>query len=370
MIKILEENFNITDYENLIGSLISAVIQDVKPNMIGNLNLIAKDMSQSFQHTIEEIILFDDNKDYLVEKYKVKTYMELTNYYYDSKLPTNLRDREEFLSKLLEYIESNNEAVNFIPTYESLRELSAINNHIRNNEMYKAYIEEILFREFLDFNDTCRVVFNYDKYIKPIRAQIIKATNIEICPYCNENLIHNIEERSLADLDHFYLQSKLPLFGLTFMNFIPCCVTCNRSLKLQSIVKILNPRKEGYENKAVFFLKNPILKKDIQSVEVDLVIDKNCAGHELIQESNQLFEIVPRYNHNDTKSTLHYFHKLTKPLSEGGIECYRHILDDDDLTVQKVYEELIGFSIDNTDFINIRYGKLISDVFNKEYFGL
>jgi hypothetical protein len=376
MIKILKSNFDISKYKVLQNKLLVDVIKDIKLDEISNIRLILKDPdSKCIYCIIRDIIMYDENIQLLVQEYKIKTYIEIAGFYSESRTPTKLEDRKEFLDRFYAYIKSNDEAKLFIPKYESLEDLEELKPRIKNAVLYEKYIEEILFEEFLVFNSTCRDIFDYSKYIKPIRAHIIDSTKIEVCPYCNESLIHIIGEvseelRALADLDHFYLQSKMPLLGLTFNNFIPSCLDCNRSLKLQSVAKILNPYNKGFDKKAIFSLEDPtqLLIKDISEIDILLEIDRASVEYDEILASKNLFKLEERYNHNSTKKELKRLYRSTKGLVGGGVKNYQHLFDEEELTFEKVYEELLGFKVDTTDFINIRYGKLLSDIFSEEYF--
>lgn len=56
------------------------------------------------------------------------------------------------------------------------------------------------------------------------------------CFYCNNSKIDvvtydNGKEKLFLDLDHFYLKSKYPYLALSFFNLIPCCSSCNSSVR-------------------------------------------------------------------------------------------------------------------------------------------
>lgn len=370
MIRILKSNFNDIKYKELQNKLYEDVIKGIKPHEMGNLSLILKNPdSKSIYCVIRDIIIYDENIELLAQEYKVETYMEITRYYSESKKLTKLEDRKEFLERFYTWIISNDEAKSFVPRYESLGDLDALEPSIKNSGLYANYLGETLFKVFLDFNFTCRNIFDYSKYIKPIRKDIIESTKIEVCPYCNNNLIHIVESGALADIDHFYSQSKMPLLGLTFNNFIPSCMTCNRALKLQSVAKILNPYNMGFDNKARFSLDDPsqLLIKDISEINVFLKIDETSDEYDEILASKNLFKLEEIYNHNSIKKELKILYRNTKGLAKGGVKNYQHLFDEEDLTFEMVYEELLGFKVDTTDFINTRYGKLFSDIFSEEY---
>ena len=55
--------------------------------------------------------------------------------------------------------------------------------------------------------------------------ELINSLNINICPYCNRNGIHNLKKsrKRTSELDHFHPQSKYPFLAISFFNLIPSC---------------------------------------------------------------------------------------------------------------------------------------------------
>lgn len=66
----------------------------------------------------------------------------------------------------------------------------------------------------------------YDAY------KYCKAMDINVCVYCNAQLTHTVVRRYKKiirpQIDHFFPQSRFPMFALSFYNMIPACQTCNR----------------------------------------------------------------------------------------------------------------------------------------------
>ena len=67
------------------------------------------------------------------------------------------------------------------------------------------------------------------------RHKLLSLIGIEICPYCQRNYIssyeENNDEKTTADLDHFYPKSLYPFLALSLYNFIPSCQICNSRFK-------------------------------------------------------------------------------------------------------------------------------------------
>lgn len=384
MIRINENIFNINSYESLQRKLINDVLIEVFSD-----RKKAKELKKKIEpiikrkvylsEFIEEIIKYDASKNNYANKYCIAAYIKTAFFYNKRKSSSNnLESRKEFLGQLYTTAidPENQELQNFIPSYQELSNLSGIETRISNEEKFLGYLKDKIFKEYLEFDATCKLIFDYSKFISPIRSAIIREMNIEVCPYCNENLIHkvNSNERALADIDHFFMQTKFPLFSLTFSNFIPSCSLCNRTLKGQSAVEILNPRYEGFEHSAIFELESPILDEKLEDVKIklSLKIPSNSKKYQLIKESINLFALEDRYNHNDMKKTLLKLNRDSKSLSKGMLESYIYILDEDadtkNITFEKIYKHIFGFDVDTNDFINIKYGKLTADIFNKYNF--
>lgn len=81
--------------------------------------------------------------------------------------------------------------------------------------------------------------------------ELVRGLGIKVCPYCNRQYITS-GEKNLATIDHFYSQSKYPIFAISFYNLIPCCATCNR-LKREREINILNPYNKTFKNDIVNF---------------------------------------------------------------------------------------------------------------------
>lgn len=84
------------------------------------------------------------------------------------------------------------------------------------------------------------ILEKYENMYKNMRntygKELIKSSDIFICPYCYRSYIGVIEEdngkRAITpDLDHFYPKSKYPFLAVTLSNLIPSCLFCNQRAK-------------------------------------------------------------------------------------------------------------------------------------------
>ncbi len=77
------------------------------------------------------------------------------------------------------------------------------------------------------------ILEKYEKMYTNLRntygKELIKSSDISICPYCYRSYIGVIEEeygkRTITpDLDHFYPKSKYPFLSVTLSNLVPSCL--------------------------------------------------------------------------------------------------------------------------------------------------
>lgn len=169
-------------------------------------------------------------------------------------------------------------------------------------------------------------VFNYTKYEKSFRDEIMTSLNITVCPYCNRQYITSWEDmnkikgtkkrkKTTADLDHFYPKSEYSLFSLSLFNFVPSCQVCNSRMKLSSFlddngIRPIYPYTESFDDSAVFKastitpqddpkkLLEVWLGENEKDLKLTLEIHSPCSDiqkEERIKRSNELFHIEDVY---------------------------------------------------------------------------
>ena len=94
----------------------------------------------------------------------------------------------------------------------------------------KTYVE--YFKKIIDYKGFCSDKENtYD---------LTKRLDVSVCPYCNRQFTYTIIKQSnkgksnnitRPELDHYFPQSKYPMFSLSLYNLIPCCHICNSIIK-------------------------------------------------------------------------------------------------------------------------------------------
>lgn len=73
------------------------------------------------------------------------------------------------------------------------------------------------------------VTHGYDSQVFD-KGQLIEATGINVCPYCNRGFVANVittKGSVRGQLDHFYPKEKYPYLAISRYNLVPCCSYCN-----------------------------------------------------------------------------------------------------------------------------------------------
>lgn len=284
---------------------------------------------------------------------------------------TTRKNRENALNELINKSQIFNISV-FIPQVKDVTEKDKLENIIKNNKNFKSYLNKKLFKKLIHINSYLSKVFSYKAHIYPIRDDILKAMKITVCPYCNETLLHTKNEKykkTIADLDHFFVQSYFPLLALSFGNFVPSCSGCNRTLKGQSISDLSNPRIEEFGSSAYF--KTDVSRADLSvdnisiSLEIDSSISTDVSNR--IKVSVKLFDIEGRYNHKNIKNDAVKLVEKFKMVKAGN---YRKMLEEVNVKYKSYSEEMIrnhAFEIDfpEDEFINNRLSKYKIDLLNQ-----
>lgn len=128
------------------------------------------------------------------------------------------------------------------------------------DEFFSKYIKNIIeFPEsYTEYNDKLKSVFDYEIIHKDnLRHKLLASLKVDCCPYCNRQYItswknSDTEEKTTADLDHFYPQNQFPLFALSLFNFVPSCQVCNSRMKHNKFIDCLYPYEESFGEDAVF----------------------------------------------------------------------------------------------------------------------
>lgn len=375
MIQINSNNFKKSEISNIQNRIYQAIIRDIDSDPLKKIFLQNKFKIMSknkINFNIEEFI-FDminiDENLIFNDKYYVSEYVISCKILRELYLVTNKKSRERSIKKIIEMSEHSNIKV-FMPRIDNLKNKIYMESRINNDENYKKLLDDELFKLLIHLNNLLGSVFNYTKYIYRERKNLLVAMNVNVCPYCNESELYLKNEKPLADLDHFFVQSIFPLLGLSLGNYIPSCVDCNRTLKGKSTSEIINPRLEGFGNLAYFntnFIGYTFNLKDVE-IQFRFMDSLPLITEQKIKNSIELFDIESRYNNSDALKQFAldmYFdvQKIKNP-------WYRDLLESIDEDIKYLSDEEYKRKASRIHFkeeeiINVEQGKYKNDLFNQ-----
>lgn len=138
-----------------------------------------------------------------------------------------------------------------------------------------------------------QTIFDYKDLSKCFGYDIVKSSNLEVCPYCNAEDIRIIEgekKRHRPDIDHFLPKSKYPFFATSLYNFIPAGTACNRSFKrdVDLINGYIHPLLQGIEKVRLF---------DFSYIDVEGKVNIELNDIPAFNSNVKLFELHAAYKH-------------------------------------------------------------------------
>ena len=139
-------------------------------------------------------------------------------------------------------------------------------------------------------------VFSYAESAKWSPYTLCYLLGLRVCPYCNRQYITPIitkTKRLRADLDHFWPQSKYPIFSMSLYNLIPSCKFCNSSLKHEKDPgkDALHPYHDDYDDHFSFGIDgndfaHPQIKIDKYDDEIEEILTMFCIEDQYKYHSN------------------------------------------------------------------------------------
>jgi len=247
-----------------------------------------------------------------------------------------------------------------------------------------------------------KAIFNYERFCKGQHMQFskrkkdfkwgknshgwskntyIKQLDINVCPYCNAELIGILavertlcdrtvsKEIALVDCDHFFSQDKYPYLALALANLVPCCSVCNERLKLSyepSYPDFVHPFEDDFHELARFEVKplkvGAVIGKLQGSDGIDVRVLSQTGLSNKVKGSADFWQLCNRYctvygadirklllksNQYESKEYLSYVLRLS---SKRGLEDV--IITD------------FGFDLAPDKINHNRLGKLTIDVMN------
>lgn len=323
------------------------------------------------------------------------------DYYIDNYITVILmRDDIESLLKigdlsLIEIKEEISKIINFINEDIIFKERFFSEIDTISVDETTTYLD-LLFSELNNINDILKLIFKYEYDInRELRIAIIKSIGVIICPYCNYHKLPTDEDRSAteADYEHMLPKGSMPLFSVSYGNFIPSCKNCNGPVcKGSKLNRIMNPRLEEFGDEVLFnisldrdrFIENyynnndRLYRKDFETIEIDFEnnsVDIN--KRERVENTIDLFRLKMKYNDENTKDLITGY---INSLKSEGRPFYRDSVKDimNRNIPLYVFKKLANnyepkYLQDNDytpDYINIECSKLKQDIADRYFSNL
>ena len=174
------------------------------------------------------------------------------------------------------------------------------------------------------------------------RHKLLSLIGIEICPYCQRNYIssyeENNDEKTTADLDHFYPKSLYPFLALSLYNFIPSCQICNSRFKGNKDTRdSIYPYEEGFDELGVKFKTSKEVISEILGerysdfyVKIDYENLKNKEDVKKVKNSieNLGLDRVYKKSHNQyIQNLLYNIEKYPENYLENCVEMFESNVD-------------------------------------------
>lgn len=213
---------------------------------------------EMFKEARKEIDKIDKQKTPTEKEYLARVVKERLN-----ELIEGLSNKEE-LKNIYEKVKINNKNITGFSKDDLKGNIEKIYGmKLKKDEEEKFKVLEYIF-SYDEFSKSQSITMNNGKTKNWGRHNFLTRLGISVCPYCNRQYINNYtelsENKTTADLDHFYIQKLYPYLALSLYNFIPSCQICNRTFKGATNFfdgenhNHIYPYKEGFKNKAKFTL--------------------------------------------------------------------------------------------------------------------
>jgi len=205
-------------------------------------------------------------------------------------------------------------------------------------------------------------VFTYSNWRTSYASmELLKWLGIQVCVYCNMDLVWEDSERDLAivSYDHFFDKSSYPYLALSFYNLIPACQPCNQNYKHMrpfSLATHYHPYLDNYNESNVF---------QHDYVDDDTPYRVNIFNHSGNQKSvlfNADLGLENRYNQDNIKKNARSIYKISQRYpgsKKNQLVSDWGLVDIHQVEKSICEEEDIPFN--ESTILNHQYGKLKRD---------
>lgn len=254
---------------------------------------IAKKIYYTYRAELREVwFVYYGMRDYFSSPDKIQRFLMAKDFYaykFENKSGfmcdlLNLRPNVKIANVLIN-ASTSKKVKNFCRKYDKTTYKEEYLNLEAYDQLTIAQFKQIGTHPTLVQNKLLQDIFSYQQLSSGDRHELLIRMDVPVCPYCNMNYTINFEDkeqqRSTADIDHFYLKSKYPEYALCLYNFIPACSVCNQ--KIKGITDMTRdtyayPYQDSFEGQSQFRVTNLVeyLTQPETDVQIELVSEHIC----------------------------------------------------------------------------------------------
>lgn len=318
----------------------------------------------------EELMILRADPNYYIDKY-----CQLVLWKENAKI--NTRENRELTINQLENILGEDTILknNFFP-YFRMYTMEELKSKVSFSPYFKKMVSTLV-----QVNKELLTIFSYKDFLFPYRVHLLNDMEIDVCPYCNNGLIMTDKEAGVseADIDHHLMKAEFSLFSSSYGNILPSCKACNSTHKNISLVEIINPRVEGFDEGALFKVKYDGIDGLFKDVHEQIASDKLSINLDICEadtekqvriiNSTKLFSLERRYNSKPIKTIVRDLFLECRNWDNVFYEnAVKELVNNQDYT-QYMLEKIMKFEsgfYETEDHVNILHMKLKYDLY-KQY---
>ena len=189
-------------------------------------------------------------------------------------------------------------------------------------------------------------IFDYDLLNGDPRHKLLSAFEVPVCPYCNRQYItlyreNKNEDRTTADLDHFYIKSIHPYLALSLYNFVPSCQICNSRFKGDTdfyATPHLYPYTQKSNSLIKFSIHDPLILAHFQQQDQVSTLRKDMSS----ADAQRIISVCPTNSSDEqARNSIKTFHleEVYQSHKDYVYDLLLKIHAYDDTKIQALYQE-------------------------------
>lgn len=210
-------------------------------------------------------------------------------------------------------------------------------------------------------------IFNYIWFRDKYAYELTDKMKVNICPYCNREFVFTVIDEDgkniiRPELDHYFPQSKYPMYSLSIYNLIPSGHICNSNIKGKNNLN-LNDHLHPYiiENKEFSFVMD-MKNGQIKDTEIQITSE-----HPKVNNTIDFFKLRQIYKcHKDVSDDIKKIYDTYKPQKIIDYVNYLKGFENQNITKNDVLETIYHkYIVENEDCEIL--GKLRKDLYKEIY---